>query len=230
MEKSSTGALSRFWYDKEENERYQALTEKYAQLSVIPQTTQLRAMMTLIRDRRTRKEQFVFYANRIIRLLIEEALNELPFEPETIITNVNSEYHGARFAQKLCGVSIVRAGESMEAGLRMVCRGCRIGKILIQRCEETADPKVFYTKLPSDIDKRFTLLLDPMLATGGSACTAVKILKEHGVKEEKIIFVNLIAAPEGIQELTIRFPAVKIITAAIDKGLNEKILYSSWNW
>jgi uracil phosphoribosyltransferase len=77
-------------------------------------------------------------------------------------------YAGVRFQGKICGVSIMRAGESMEQGLRDCCRSVRIGKILIQRNEETSQPQLFYDKLPEDISERWVLLLDPMLATGMS--------------------------------------------------------------
>lgn len=81
----------------------------------------------------------------------------------------DEEYHGFHFCSSICGVSIIRAGESMEKALREVCLNVRIGKILIQRDEETALPKLMYTKLPKDISERSVLLLDPMLATAGSA-------------------------------------------------------------
>lgn len=81
----------------------------------------------------------------------------------------------------------------MEAGLRDCCRSVRIGKILIQRDEETAKPKLFYAKLPEDIQERYCLLLDPMLATGGSAMQAIEVLLSHGVQEEKILFLNLVS-------------------------------------
>ncbi|KAG8218205.1 uracil phosphoribosyltransferase-domain-containing protein [Butyriboletus roseoflavus] len=160
----------------------------------LPQTAQLEALYTIIRDRKTSRGDFLFYSDRVIRLLVEEGLNHLPVVPKTVETPTGSKYEGVGFEGKICGVSILRAGEAMEAGLREVCRSVRIGKILIQRDEETALPKLFYSKLPEDIASRFVLLLDPMLATGGSAMKAVEILKEHGVPEERIIFINLVAA------------------------------------
>ena len=85
---------------------------------------------------------------------------------KTISTPVGHSYSGVRFEGKICGVSIMRAGEAMEQGLRDCCRSVRIGKILIQRDEKTSMPKLFYDKLPDDIANRWVLLLDPMLATG----------------------------------------------------------------
>lgn len=96
-------------------------------------------------------------------------------------------------------MSILRAGEAMESGLRECCRSVRIGKILIQRDEETAKPKLFYAKLPEDIAERWVLLLDPMLATGGSVMQAIEVLLQQGVPEERILFLNLVASPEGLQ-------------------------------
>lgn len=120
----------------------------------------------MIRDRNTKRADFIFYSNRIIRLLVEEGLNHLPVLPHTITTAVGRQYQGVKFEGQICGVSIMRAGEAMEQGLRDCCRSVRIGKILIQRDEETSKPRLFYEKLPEDIKDRWVLLLDPMLATG----------------------------------------------------------------
>ena len=123
----------------------------------------------MIRDKNTNRGDFIFYSNRINRLLVEEALNHLPVLPHTITTPVQGRtYAGVKFEGKICGVSIMRAGEAMEQALRECCRSVRIGKILIQRDEETSQPRLFYDKLPEDIKERWVLLLDPMLATGMS--------------------------------------------------------------
>lgn len=116
----------------------------------------------------------------------------------------------------------MRAGEAMEQGLRDCCRSVRIGKILIQRDEDTARPKLFYDKLPEDIADRWVLLLDPMFATGGSAIMAVQVLKARGVPEDHILFLNIIASPEGVSKFATKFPRLKVVTAFIDQGLDEK--------
>jgi len=184
-------------------------------------TTQIRGLHTIIRDASTSREDFIFYSDRLIRLLIEEGLSKLPFLEKTVETPTGRPYHGVQFASKLCGVSIVRAGESMETGLRAVCKSVRIGKILIQRDEETAQPKLFYAKLPKDISTRLVLLLDPMLATGGSAAKAIEVLTEHGVPEDQIFFVNVIAAPEGIDYILNKYPKITIVTSYLDDGLDK---------
>jgi uracil phosphoribosyltransferase len=175
-----------------------------------------------IRDKDTDRADFIFYSNRIIRLLVEEGLNHLPVVEHAITTPVGHTYSGVRFEGKICGVSIMRAGEAMEQGLRDCCRSVRIGKILIQRDEETSQPKLFYDKLPEDIASRWVLLLDPMLATGGSALMAVEVLKNRGVPEDHILFLNLIASPEGASNFAQRFPKVRVVTAFVDQGLDEK--------
>ncbi|KAF2218140.1 uracil phosphoribosyltransferase-domain-containing protein [Elsinoe ampelina] len=190
-------------------------------IHVLPQTPQLIALLTMIRDKNTKRADFIFYSNRIIRLLVEEGLNHLPVIPKTITTPVGRTYDGVKFEGQICGVSIMRAGESMEQGLRDCCRSVRIGKILIQRDEETSQPRLFYDKLPEDIKDRWVLLLDPMLATGGSALMAVEVLLKKGVPEERILFLNLIASPEGAENFAKKYPKVRIVTAFVDSGLDE---------
>lgn len=188
---------------------------------ILPQTRQLRALHTLIRDRTTRRDDLIFYARRVLRLLLETGLDLLPFEPHQVETPVRRHYDGLRFSQQICGVAIARAGESMEAELRALCRSIRIGKILIQRDKVTKKPHLYYSALPADIATRHVLLLDPMLATGGTALAAVQVLLDKGVAEDHIIFINLITVPEGIRALHRRFPAVQLVTSAIDERLNE---------
>ncbi|KND88493.1 Uracil phosphoribosyltransferase [Tolypocladium ophioglossoides CBS 100239] len=189
---------------------------------VLPQTPQLIALLSMIRNKDTERADFIFYSNRIIRLLVEEGLNHLPVIEHDITTPVGRTYNGLMFQGKICGVSIMRAGEAMEQGLRDCCRSVRIGKILIQRDEDTSQPKLFYDKLPEDIADRWVLLLDPMFATGGSATMAVQVLKARGVPEDHILFLNLIASPEGVSNFATRFPRLKVVTAFIDQGLDEK--------
>ncbi|KAI7871692.1 uracil phosphoribosyltransferase-domain-containing protein [Spinellus fusiger] len=191
------------------------------QVQLLDQTSQLKGLMTIVRSKDTQRGDFIFYADRVIRLLVEEGLNHLPVIEKVIKTPTGSEYKGLAFEGRICGVSIMRAGEAMEQGLRECCRSVRIGKILIQRDEETHQPKLYYAKLPKDIASRYVLLLDPMLATGGSAMQAVKVLMDNNVREDHIIFLNLIASPEGIDAFVKQFPKVKIVVGAVDDGLNK---------
>lgn len=187
----------------------------------LPQTNQLRAMHTIIRDQHASREDFVFYSRRIIRLLLEAAMDLLPFDEHDVTTPVGETYHGLKFASKLCAVPVIRAGESMEAELREVHPGIRIGKILIQRDKETKLPHLYYSNLPEDIGERFVLLLEPMLATGGSALAAIRVLLEADVKEENVILVNFLASPEGLDAVSQAHPKLEIITSSIEEKLND---------
>ena len=203
-----------------------ALEAECPNLILMPQTANLSALMTVLRDINTDNKDFIHYADRIIRLLVEAGLEQVPHYNKRVLTPTGVYHDGLGwelpYREKLCGVSIVRAGESMEAGLRQVLPGIKIGKILIQRDEETALPKLYYSKLPPDIAGRTVLLLDPMLATGGSAIEAVNVLIDAGIPPERIIFINLISCPEGIRAMHSAYPTLRIVTAALDSHLNEK--------
>ncbi|KAG6407405.1 hypothetical protein SASPL_130396 [Salvia splendens] len=184
---------------------------------------QIRGMHTLIRDAQTTKHDFVFYSDRLIRLVVEHGLGHLPFTEKQVITPTGSVYTGVDFCKRLCGASVIRSifsGESMENALRACCKGIKIGKILIHR-EGDNGQQLIYEKLPSDISDRHVLLLDPILGTGNSAVEAISLLIKKGVPEGNIIFLNLISAPQGIHVVCKRFPRVKIVTSEIEIGLNE---------
>lgn len=203
-----------------------SLMRDIPQLTCVRQTSQVILMHTHIRDRQTTMTDFVFYADRLIRIIVEEGLSYLPTARKDIVTPTNERYEGVSSAAQICGVSIMRAGESMEQALRDTCRGVKIGKVLIQRNEATKDKepdeRYNYAKLPTDIADRWVLLLDPMLATGGSAAKAIKLLvAQYKVKEERIIFLNVVSCPEGLRRLTGEFPKIRIVTSAVDFGLNE---------
>ncbi len=194
----------------------------YPQLHTLRMTSQLRTLMTIIRDKNTKRNDFIFYADRINRLLIEEGLNFLPTTEKIVTTRTGEQYKGSEFLGKICAVPIIRSGLSMENSIREVAKKIRIAHILIQRDEETAKPIFYKSWLPEDIQDRFVLILDPMLATGGSAIATINTLKEHNVPENKVIFINLVSVPEGIDQVLSTFPEIKIITAEVDQGLNEQ--------
>ncbi|XP_042458580.1 uridine kinase-like protein 1, chloroplastic [Zingiber officinale] len=196
------------------------LCKIYSNVFVIQSTFQIRGMHTLIRDRDIATPDFVFYSDRLIRLVVEHGLGHLPFAEKQVLTPTGSTYTGVNFCKKLCGVSIVRSGESMENALRACCKGIKIGKILIHRDGDNGK-QLIYEKLPKDIHERHVLLLDPVLATGNSANEAIELLLQKGVPEKRIIFLNLISAPEGIRCVCKRFPSLKIVTSEIDASLNE---------
>lgn len=206
----------------------QILSLNPGKIHLLPQTPQLHYLFTIIRNKETQRSDFVFYSERIMRLVVEAGLSLIPIVLKNVCTPTGSTFHGVESDNHgIAGVSILRAGESMERVLREMCRGIRIGKILVQR-DETSDDKspderYNYSKMPKDISERRVLLLDPMCATGGSASKAVRILMEkYDVKPRNIIFLNLISAPEGLRRFISEFPEIQIVTAAIDEGLNER--------
>ncbi|GAA3747358.1 uracil phosphoribosyltransferase [Salinactinospora qingdaonensis] len=188
---------------------------------LLPQTNQLRAMHTIIRDKNATREDFVFYSRRIIRLLLEAAIDLLPFDKHEVTTPVGETYQGTKLAAELCAVPVIRAGESMEAEMWQLHPGLHVGKILIQRDKKTKLPRLYYSHLPDDIDQRHVLLLEPMLATGGSAMAAIRVLLDAGVPEDQIIFVNFLASPEGCEAVGDAYPGVRIVTSAIEERLND---------
>ncbi|GAY47788.1 hypothetical protein CUMW_107050 [Citrus unshiu] len=196
------------------------LCKIYPNLYVIHSTFQIRGMHTLIRDSQTTKHDFVFYSDRLIRLVVEHGLGHLPFTEKQVITPTGAVYTGVDFCKRLCGVSVIRSGESMENALRACCKGIKIGKILIHR-EGDNGQQLIYEKLPQDISERHVLLLDPILGTGNSAVQAISLLLRKGVPESNIIFLNLISAPQGVHVVCKSFPRLKIVTSEIDIGLNE---------
>jgi len=196
----------------------------YPNLTVLADSlpNQVRGLLTIIRDRTTDRGKFVFYSDRLIRLLVEQALEFLPVSPKIVETPLETPYRGVGFEGKICAVSILRAGLSMEKAVRQVCASIRLGHVLIQRDEATAEPIFKYQKFPEDIAKRYVLILDPMLATGGSVVTAIAHLIQAGVPEDHILFVNLVSCWEGIDRVFATYPQVRIVTAEVDPDLNER--------
>lgn len=160
-----------------------------------------------------------------MRLLAEDALAEFPTQPYQMKTPCGM-FDGMEPLppSQICAVSIIRSGDALLQVVRDIEPRVKVGKILIQRDESHPDkiPKLFYSKMPPGIASNYVLLCDPMLATGGSAVLALKVLcNDFQVDSSKIIFANMICAPEGIDAVHKVYPDVKIVTACIDQGLNE---------
>ncbi|XP_026541245.1 uracil phosphoribosyltransferase homolog isoform X2 [Notechis scutatus] len=186
-----------------------------AQLKLLPMNDQIRELQTIIRDKTASRGDFVFSADRLIRLVVEEGLNRLPYTECTVTTPTGYKYEGVKFEKGNCGVSIMRSGEAMEQGLRDCCRSIRIGKILIQSDEETQRAKVYYAKFPPDIYRRKVLLMYPILSTGNTVIEAVKVLIEHGVQPNVIILLSLFSTPHGAKSIIQEFPDITILTTEV---------------
>jgi len=190
----------------------------YPELVVLESTMQIRGMHTKIRERSTPRTDFVFYADRLIRLIVEAALGQLPFEETTVTTPSGDLYLGVSFARRLCGVSIIRSGEAMERSLTACCQGIKIGKILIHRTPHLKG-ELLYEKLPNDIADRHVLLMDPILSTGTCAMRVIDLLiTRRGVDLDKIILLTLMAAPEGLHKLYAKYPKLKVVTSSIEQS------------
>ncbi|XP_052590353.1 uracil phosphoribosyltransferase homolog isoform X2 [Peromyscus californicus insignis] len=166
-------------------------------------------------NRTASRGDFMFSADRLIRLVVEEGLNQLPYKECTVTTPTGHKYEGVKFEKGNCGVSIMRSGEAMEQGLRDCCRSIRIGKILIQSDEETQRAKVYYAKFPPDIYRRKVLLMYPILSTGNTVIEAVKVLIEHGVQPSVIILLSLFSTPHGAKSIIQEFPEITILTTEV---------------
>lgn len=175
--------------------------------------------LSIIRNKKTGTKEFREIITEIAIFLCYEAMKDAKLKEVEIETPLCKTKAKVLEENNYAFVPILRAGTGMLDGLLQVIPNAKIGHIGLYRNEETLEPVKYYYKMPKDISNREVLILDPMLATGGSAADAIKCLKEDGVK--KINFLSIISAPEGIKRLNEEYPDVELYTAAIDEKLNE---------
>ncbi|MBP6062809.1 MAG: uracil phosphoribosyltransferase [Fusobacteriaceae bacterium] len=174
--------------------------------------------LTILRDIKTDTKTFRENLNEIAKLMTYEATKNLKLD-EVMVTTPLMETKGVTLQDKAVAiVPILRAGLGMVEGMLDLIPTAKVGHIGVYRNEETLEPVYYYCKLPQDIAERKVLLLDPMLATGGSAVYAIDYLKNNNCKD--IVFISLVAAPEGIAKILKKHPDVDIYTAKIDQGLD----------
>lgn len=135
-------------------------------LHIVDETPQLKGLHTIIRNRETPRDEFIFVAERLMQILIEHAMKFIPYEPHTVTTPDGDTFEGMKRTSKICGVAIMRAGETLERSLRGVIKDCKIGKILIQTNDRTGEPELYYLRLPKNIAEYKVLLMDANVATG----------------------------------------------------------------
>jgi uracil phosphoribosyltransferase len=172
-----------------------------------------------IRDVNTETEEFRRLANRISVLLVAEALRDLPTERATAKTPLEKA-EGRRVARDVVVVPVLRAGLGMLDAVLELLPAARVGHIGLQRNESTAVASQYYAKLPDNLPSSYVVLVDPMLATGGSAVAALDVLKKAGATNIRIVCI--VAAPEGIALVEHSHPDVDIYTPAVDRGLNRQ--------
>lgn len=175
--------------------------------------------LTLMRNKNTSSKDFRTMLNEISMLMGYEVTRDLPMVDTTVETPVAAASAKILAGKKLAIVPILRAGLGMVDGLLELIPSARVGHIGLYRDPETLKPVEYYCKLPSDASERSLIVVDPMLATGGSAVAGIQFLKDRGCTHIKLM--NLIAAPEGIEAVRAAHPDVDIYVAAIDERLNE---------
>lgn len=175
--------------------------------------------LSLLRRKDTETQKFRHLVREISFILGCEATRELPLETAQIETPLEAISAPVLAGKKLCFVSILRAGNGLLDGLLELAPSARVGHVGLYRDPKTLKPVEYYCKLPGALEDRFVFLVDPMLATGGSAIAAADLLKDKGAK--RVSFLCLLAAPEGVKAFHEEHPDIPIFTAGLDRELND---------
>ncbi|CAF0854009.1 unnamed protein product [Adineta ricciae] len=205
-----------YLYDKVSKDEHEPTEEIYddqfpKNVHIMKTNNQLRELHTLLRDRTTCRSDFKFYADRLIRLTVEAALDQLPYIPYSVITPTGHCFEGLRHEKGTLCVSLMRSGEAMEKGIRECCRSIRIGKILIN------EGHVIYAKLPSDVHRRRLLVAYPVITTGSTVLTGLEVLlKEYQCKQSNIILITLFSTPDGLQRICELHPELTIVVSEVN--------------
>lgn len=175
--------------------------------------------IAILRDENTSTKVFRELVEEITMVMAYEAMKDLPTTVKRVKTPLESCEQTMVSDNAVAIVPILRAGLGMVSGIQHMFPSARVGHIGMYRDEETLEPKEYYCKLPEGIEEKYVILVDPMLATGGSAVDAINLLKKRGCKN--IRFMAIIGAPEGIEKVATAHPDVKIYVATQDRQLNE---------
>ena len=175
--------------------------------------------ISILRKKSTGTNEFRALIEEIAMLMGYEALRDLPLEDVEVETPIETCMTPMIAGRKLAVVPILRAGLGMVNGILALVPSAKVGHIGLYRDPETYEPVEYYCKLPSDCDEREVFVVDPMLATGGSAIAAVDFIKKHG--GQKIKFMSIIAAPEGVDALMKAHPDIQLYVGCLDRELNE---------
>lgn len=177
--------------------------------------------LAILRNRETGAKEFRELLDEVSLLMAYEVTRNLPLEEVEVETPLARTKCRMISGKKLAVVPILRAGLGMVGGILNLIPAARVGHIGVYRDPETLQPVEYYCKLPADIQEREVIVVDPMLATGGSMAAAVQFIKDRGARGENIKVMNLIAAPEGIAKMERQHGEVEIFVAAVDERLNE---------
>lgn len=192
---------------------------------ILKHTNQVRGINTLLMDPELSREDFIFYFDRLVVQLIETATSVgSRFATCKISTPVpEKRYTGLRVNGETSAVAVLRGGSCLETGLKRVIPDCRTGRILIQTNVRTGEPELHFYSLVDDISEhQYVMLLDPQMSSGGAALMAVRVLLDHGVTEDRIIFVTYMAGKMGLNRLTNVYPAIKVVVCRIIDDLEVR--------
>lgn len=179
----------------------------------------IRHKIAILRDVKTGMKEFRELVEEITTLMAFETLRNIPTKKVMVQTPLEECEQSVIVEKSMAIVPILRAGLGMVNGVHVLLPTARVGHIGMYRDEETMEPKPYYCKLPEGIENMKTILLDPMLATGGSACEAVTFLKQRGVKD--ISLMSIIAAPQGVEKICSTHPDVNVYVSTLDRTLND---------
>lgn len=194
------------------------MTKEYPRVTVVDHPMVQHKLATL-RDKNTPTKDFRELVHELALFVGYEATRDLELVPVEVETPIcKTTCHRIR-GRKMAIVPILRAGLGMVEGLLELVPAAKVGHVGMYRDPETHEPREYYAKIPHDIASRFTMIVDPMLATGGSAIAAIEYLRKQGAKNLRLVV--LVAAPEGIEAVLHADPDVQIYTCAIDEGLND---------
>lgn len=180
----------------------------------------IRHKLAIIRDKKTNTKQFREVISELATLMAYESFKDVPTQKIIVETPLETVEQTIVKENSIAIVPILRAGLGMVDGILSLFPAAKVGHIGLYRDEETFEPKEYYCKLPIGIDEKVVMVVDPMLATGGSACDAITMLKKRGCK--KIKLMSIIGAPEGVSKVAETHPDVEIYVSTLDRCLNEK--------
>ena len=179
----------------------------------------IRHKLAIIRDKNTNTKQFREIVGELATLMAYESFKDVPTQEIEVETPLEVTRQTVVKENSIAIVPILRAGLGMVDGILTLFPAAKVGHIGLYRDEETLEPQEYYCKLPTGIQNKLVMVADPMLATGGSACDAIKMLKKRGCK--KIKLMSIIAAPVGVEKVAEEYPDVEIYVSTLDRCLNE---------
>jgi uridine kinase len=196
---------------------------------VLQQTNQIMGIHTLLMEPATEREDFIFYFDRLAALLVETAVDGMSFKSVDITTPQGYRYAGLHPTGEVSAVVVLRGGSAFETGLRRTIPDCRTGRILIQTNYRTGEPELHYRALPANIAQHgLILVLDPQMSSGAAALMAVKVLVDHGVPEERIVFVTYLAGRVGVNRVLRVFPEVRCVIAHLGDDMENRWVESRY--